>query len=122
MISREVTALLALVLMVGCKTMTKDTENIDPLEFYTAIADHQPEAIEAINHLSVRELNQYLYPEVTAIYAAAAYRNETAARLLIKKGVDVNRGGADGIPPLHTATYNNNEQMVRILLEAGANP
>lgn len=40
--------------------------------------------------------------------------------LLNIPGTDVNQTGIDGIPPLHRAAINNNEAIVRLLLEHGA--
>ena len=44
------------------------------------------------------------------------------ARLLIAQGADVNMEQAGGYTPLHQAAAAGNAELVRILLEAGANP
>lgn len=45
-----------------------------------------------------------------------------AARLMIEAGVNVNEVSPDGIGPLSSAVLFENEEMVKLLLEAGADP
>ena len=45
-----------------------------------------------------------------------------AARLMIASGADVNRISPDGIVPLRSVVLRKNEEMVLLLLEAGADP
>ena len=54
-----------------------------------------------------------------SIYRYVAAGNTRALRQLISEGVDVNANASDE-SPLHWACFEGNEEIVRILLEAGA--
>ena len=44
------------------------------------------------------------------------------ARVLLDAGADVNRQGEGGFTALHSAAQNGDEELVRLLLERGADP
>src|SRR5579862_7248363 len=55
--------------------------------------------------------------------ADALMRGDTGeARKLIQQHGDVNAAQPDGATPLHWAVYRSNQEMVDLLLRAGANP
>ncbi|XP_016838885.2 ankyrin-2 isoform X2 [Nasonia vitripennis] len=56
----------------------------------------------------------------TPLHIAAHYGNEDIARLLIKRGADVNYLAKHNISPLHVAAKWGKNNMVKILLESGA--
>jgi len=64
-----------------------------------------------INEVSLR--NQ------TALYAAVGRDNIVIFEELLKHGADINLLSDDG-PPLHEATFNDNEEMVQLLLSHSA--
>ena len=55
-----------------------------------------------------------------ALYGAAAEGNVARVQQLIRQGADVNYRFDDNEPPLMPAVTNNHEEVVRILLKAGA--
>ncbi|MGB8534901.1 MAG: ankyrin repeat domain-containing protein [Acidobacteriaceae bacterium] len=58
-----------------------------------------------------------------ALHACMALSQDgETVRLLIEQGADVNMAQAGGYTPLHQAAANGRADLVRILLEAGANP
>jgi ankyrin repeat protein len=54
-----------------------------------------------------------------AVVNAGVGRREAAA-VLIEKGADVNAKANDGTTPLSRAKYNNDKQMIALLLSHGA--
>ncbi len=55
------------------------------------------------------------------LFYAIQYKHTDAARLLIKRGADVNKASAWG-PPIHEAAKRGNAEIVGLLLEKGADP
>lgn len=54
---------------------------------------------------------------------AAVKRNDSAAvQHLLEKGAEVDTMGADGLTPLMLACMNLQEENIRLLVQAGANP
>ena len=51
-----------------------------------------------------------------------AHQNYTIISLLLRSGADVNAHGMDGETPLLRAIQGNNKPIMRMLIEAGANP
>ena len=45
-----------------------------------------------------------------------------AAETLLNAGSNINHQDAQGLTPLHNASYHNNEKLVTLLLQRGANP
>jgi ankyrin repeat protein len=58
---------------------------------------------------------------VSPLHHASRRNKENVARLLIKRGADVNARNRDGQGPLYEAVYHGHHQMVRLLLDNGAN-
>ncbi|MFH1448082.1 MAG: ankyrin repeat domain-containing protein, partial [Candidatus Micrarchaeota archaeon] len=54
------------------------------------------------------------------LHKAASKGIENIARMLIRKGADVNTKSADGLTPLHDAAYNGHTGAVKLLIEKGA--
>lgn len=59
---------------------------------------------------------------VPPLRTAAHVRSVTMARLLLDAGADVNGQGEDGYTALHAAAFNDDEELIRLLLQRGANP
>jgi ankyrin repeat protein len=55
-----------------------------------------------------------------ALYMASEVGSVETCRVLLARGADIERSGAD-LLPLHAAAYNNHVEVCRILLDAGAN-
>jgi ankyrin repeat protein len=49
-------------------------------------------------------------------------KNEEAIKTLIKKGADINYSGKDGFRPIMTAVIEGNKEIIKLLLDLGANP
>jgi len=56
------------------------------------------------------------------VYPAVDRNQVELVRFLLSRGADVNIAGFDGKTPLHRAAYRGNPEMVKALLEGGANP
>ena len=59
---------------------------------------------------------------VRPLGTAAFVRSVPLARLLLEAGADVNGVGEGGFTALHSAAQNGDEELVRLLLERGADP
>jgi uncharacterized protein len=59
---------------------------------------------------------------VPPLGTAAFVRSVPMARLLLDSGADVNGRGEGGFTALHSAAQNGDEELVRLLLERGADP
>ncbi|HYY43993.1 MAG TPA: ankyrin repeat domain-containing protein [Actinomycetota bacterium] len=59
---------------------------------------------------------------VPPLGTAAFVRSVTLAGLLLDAGANVNQRGEGGFTALHTAAANDDEDLVRLLLERGADP
>src|ERR671927_508073 len=59
--------------------------------------------------------------EDSRVAAAAMKGDKEAVRALLKQAVDVNAAQGDGMTALHWAALNNDAELVRTLLYAGAN-
>jgi ankyrin repeat protein len=55
-----------------------------------------------------------------ALHAVIRWENLSAARLLIAEGIDVNKAGDLGYTPLHVACMRGNVDMVKLLIDSGA--
>jgi len=58
----------------------------------------------------------------TALHISAKYGMVRVARVIIKKGADVNVAGKNGLTPLHVASHYNHPAMVQLLLASRASP
>jgi ankyrin repeat protein len=58
----------------------------------------------------------------TALCAAAWYKQESMARLLLDKGADVNAVNRAGSTPLHAAAWSGSVALTRLFLSRGADP
>jgi len=58
----------------------------------------------------------------TALHISAKYGTVRVARVMIKKGTDVNVAGKNGLTPLHVAAHYNHPAMVTLLLASKASP
>lgn len=54
------------------------------------------------------------------LFNSARYNKAEQLRKYIKLGVDVNTKDRDGSTPLHLASYHGHPQIVKLLLESGA--
>lgn len=55
-----------------------------------------------------------------ALHCVVRWGDVLAAKVLIKAGVDVNKAGDLGYTPLHVACMRGNLEMVRLLIDSGA--
>jgi ankyrin repeat protein len=60
--------------------------------------------------------------KVPPLGTAAFVRSTRLARLLLDAGADVNGQGEGGFTALHAAAQNDDEELVELLLERGADP
>lgn len=51
---------------------------------------------------------------------ACEKNNEKMVELILKSGVNVSKGNAEGVTPLHEAVGNRNVSICKLLVEAGA--
>jgi len=58
----------------------------------------------------------------TALHISAKYGTVRVARVMMKKGADVNVVGKNGLTPLHVASHYNHSAMVTLLLTGKASP
>jgi ankyrin repeat protein len=56
------------------------------------------------------------------LHCVVRWGDLAAANALIDAGIDVNRSGDLGYTPLHVASMKGNTEMVKLLLERGADP
>jgi len=57
-----------------------------------------------------------------ALHCAAVWGDIAAVELLITAGIDINKHGEQGYTPLHYAVEHGHYDIVRLLLDSGANP
>ena len=89
---------------------------------YAAFADNVPAAaalIEAGAEVDARAKNKF---ENTPLQVSLLTSSREVARLLISKGARVNATQAEGITALHEAASSGDVEIVRMLLDAGADP
>ena len=60
--------------------------------------------------------------EHDALHAAIGGRHTSTVTLLLERGADIDAMESHGYTPLHLAAVMGNEEIVRILLDRGANP
>jgi len=69
----------------------------------------------------VRVVNAGLYESTTPLIHAVMKNHLDSAKALLRRAADANQA-VNGITPLHVAVFDRNEDMMRLLLEHGANP
>jgi cytohesin len=70
----------------------------------------------------VNALSAGAIAKVPPLATAAFVRSTRLARLLLDAGADVNGQGEGGFTALHAAAQNDDEELVELLLERGADP
>lgn len=55
-----------------------------------------------------------------ALHCVVRWRDHAAAKALIDAGIDVNKAGDLGYTPLHVACMEGNAEMVKLLIDCGA--
>ena len=68
-----------------------------------------------------RDVSDSVHTGNTALHWAASFGTQEVVRLLVTNSFDVNAVNTDGCSPLHDAVQRKDENIVKILLEAGAN-
>ncbi len=70
------------------------------------------------------KVNVSSYRGYTPLHMAVARKNADIeiVKLLLENGADINAVDVDGNTVLHCAKWHNNEKIIKILLEKGANP
>ncbi len=82
----------------------------------------EPARLLVANGADVNALSTGEIARVPPLGTAAFVRSVRLARLLLDAGADVNGRGAGGFTALHSAAQNGDEELVRLLLERGADP
>ncbi len=72
--------------------------------------------------IGVPKINQKGICGNTPLKVSVVWGDVAATNLLIKAGADVNAKNEDGFTALHHAAVRNSEQLVQLLLDAGADP
>ena len=86
-------------------------------------AEQEPAARLLIEHgADVEALSAGNIARVRPLGTAAFVRSVPMARLLLDAGADVNGSGEGGFTALHSAAQNGHEELLRLLLERGADP
>jgi uncharacterized protein len=86
-----------------------------PVDFFTALVLGRVDEVDA-DQASSRGIH-----DLPALYFAAIGGNVAVARRVLAAGADVN-AGAQAASPIHGAVMGKNEQMVKLLLDHGADP
>ena len=91
---------------------------------HLAVFGRQAEAAQAlIEHgADVNALSGGEIARVPPLGTAAFARSVPLARVLLDAGADVNTQGEGGFTALHSAAQNGDDELVRLLLERGADP
>ncbi len=91
---------------------------------HLAVFGNQAEAAQALldRGAEVNALSGGNIARVPPLGTAAFARSVPLARLLLDAGADVNAQGEGGFTALHSAAQNGDAELVRLLLERGADP
>lgn len=68
----------------------------------------------------ISQIKEPIFSRYTTLLYAVEFEDQRACRALLAHGVDVNVPSAYGILPLHRAAYHGNNDIVKMLLEHGA--
>jgi len=101
-----------LLTQIGCATST---------QLGGAAKSGDPKKVEALLSKGA-DVNEIGITGASPLYEAIFYHAPfDIVQTLIDKGADVNRGFPDGTRPIHAAVDNNDADVVKLLLERGAN-
>src|SRR6476659_6429845 len=75
----------------------------------------------AFAEVDFSDVNACSYDGDNALHCVVGWRDIRAARILIAHGIDVNKAGDLGYTPLHVACIKGDLEMVKLLIENGAN-
>jgi len=91
---------------------------------HLAVFAKQPKAARLLldRGADVDALSTGQIARVPPLGTAVFVRSRQLARLLLDAGADVNRQGAGGFTALHTAAQSGDVELVKLLLEHGADP
>jgi uncharacterized protein len=91
---------------------------------HLAVFGRQKATVRAlIEHgADVNALSSGSIARVPPLGTSAFVRSVSMARLLLDAGADVNGRGEGGFTALHAAAQNGDEELIRLLLERGADP
>lgn len=104
-------------------TLLGGTDAVINEPIYYAIFAHLHRFMDILLPLQT-DLNQHFEDGMTCLTAAALHNNIEAATKLLDLGADVNQATTDRkkrLTPLHLAAESGHEQMVDLLISAGAN-
>jgi uncharacterized protein len=91
---------------------------------HLAVFAKQPKAVRLLldRGADVDALSTGQIARVPPLGTAVFVRSPPLARLLLDAGADVNRQGAGGFTALHSAAQSGDVELVKLLLERGADP
>lgn len=92
-----------------------------PVDFFTALALAQVERVRADLRAKPELAQARGVHDLPALYFAAIGGSVAAADMLLAAGVDVN-ARAEAAAPIHGAVMGGSREMVRFLVESGADP
>lgn len=92
-----------------------------PVDFFTALALAQVERARADLQADPELVRSTGVHDLPALYFAAIGGSIAAAHMLLDAGADVN-ARAEAAAPIHGAVMGGNAEMVRFLVEGGADP
>lgn len=92
-----------------------------PIDFFTALALGQIQTVERDLETNPQLANARGVHELPALYFAAIGRDVTVSSRLLSAGADVNARAESGAP-IHGAVLGGSPDVVRLLLENGADP
>ncbi|KAE8146616.1 ankyrin repeat-containing domain protein [Aspergillus avenaceus] len=94
-----------------------DTQFKDHLRLLQAVLSGECEAIRILVHNCRNQCKPGIsYFHETAVFLAVEFGQTQAASILLNKGADINMRGLQNCTLLHRAAYQNNIEMVRMLL------
>ncbi len=107
------------------KALTESVKNrVDAFDIFEAAAFGDLDRLTALSGDEPTQVNSYSGDGFTALHFAAFFGRHEAAALLVERGAEVDafgRGWMTGTP-MHSAVSRKHGDVVRILLDAGANP